>query len=102
MKKIILMCWLLLSCLFPAFAGADECLEGDCDNGTGTGFTNEGKIYRGEWRDGLPHGFGRLTLGKDKFIEGRWEKGELVEEKKNELRQYLFWTPAPFTRRLPP
>jgi len=83
MNKIISLgwpLWLLIQLSSPATA--DECLEGDCDNGRGTGFTEAGKIYRGEWQKGRPHGWGRLTLSKDKFIEGRWEKGELIEEKR--------------------
>jgi hypothetical protein len=81
MKKIIYLLVLAAITLLPAIANADECMAGNCDDGVGTGFTEEGKIYRGAWQDGLPHGFGKLTLSKDKFIEGYWEKGELVEEK---------------------
>ena len=80
MKKIIL--FLLLVSIFQ-YAGtviADECMEGNCEDGIGIGFTEDEKIYSGEWRDGLPHGIGRLTVSKDKEIEGRWEKGDLVEE----------------------
>lgn len=87
MKKIILLALLAIVLQLPATSGADECLEGDCDEGTGTGFTAEGKIYRGEWQHGLPHGYGRLTLARDKVVEGRWEKGRLVEEKVEERKE---------------
>ncbi len=56
-------------------------MEGDCNNGVGTGFTEEGKIYEGEWKNGYPHGDGKLQVTKGKVIEGKWEKGELVQEK---------------------
>ncbi|MBU0483765.1 MAG: hypothetical protein KKB30_04540 [Proteobacteria bacterium] len=82
MKKIIILFLLIIIGQFAATTKADECLDGDCDNGIGTGFTEEGKIYNGQWQDGLPHGFGKLTISKDKYIEGRWEKGILIEEKK--------------------
>lgn len=59
---------------------ADECMEGNCENGVGEGFTDEGNIYRGQWKDGLPHGAGKLTLSKGKYVEGIWEKGKLKED----------------------
>ena len=75
-----LICFLVV---FPIFIStlclADECMEGDCENGVGTGFTEEGKIYQGQWQDGLPHGTGKLTKSRGKYIEGVWDKGELKE-----------------------
>ena len=82
MKKIIFLFLLAFSLQFPAIVAADECMAGDCDDGIGTGFTEEGQVYSGEWQDGLPHGSGKLTVSKGKYIEGRWEKGKLLEEKK--------------------
>ncbi len=41
--------------------------------------TEEGKIYQGQWQDGLPHGKGKLTKSKGKYLEGVFEKGELKE-----------------------
>ena len=81
MKKIILVLLLVFNIQYAGTVIAEECMEGNCDDGIGTGFTEDEKIYSGEWRDGLPHGIGKLTVSKDKQIEGRWEKGELVEEK---------------------
>lgn len=83
MKRFVTVC-VIIGCL--AIAGpllADECLEGNCDNGVGTGFTEDNKIYVGEWKHGLPDGQGKLNISKDKVVEGRWEKGVLVEEKKS-------------------
>lgn len=82
MKKLLIVVLSAALIQLPALTGADECMEGNCDNGMGTGFTEEGKVYSGEWQGGLPHGFGRLTVSKDKFIEGQWENGKLVDEKR--------------------
>ena len=80
MKRIIFSLILAASfILLPTSSFADECMEGDCENGTGTGYTEEGKIYSGEWKDGLPHGMGKMTISKGKHIEGRWEKGQSIE-----------------------
>jgi hypothetical protein len=81
MKKIFVISLLALSLQYPTIAIAEECMEGDCENGVGTGFTEEGGIYSGEWKDGLPHGTGKRIISKGKHLEGRWEKGKLVEEK---------------------
>lgn len=81
MKKFFTLFLMTLSIQFSAVAFADECMEGDCENGTGIGYTEEGKIYSGEWKDGEPHGPGKLTISKGKHLEGTWKKGQLVEEK---------------------
>ncbi len=82
MKKLVILFLLALGIIFSTITFAEECMEGDCDDGTGTGFTEEGKLYSGEWKDGKPHGIGKLTISKGKHLEGRWEKGQLVEDKK--------------------
>lgn len=66
--------------LLPLSLRADECMEGNCQDGTGTGFTQEGKIYAGEWQNGLPHGTGKLFISKNKTLEGRWEQGQLIKK----------------------
>ena len=81
MSKRMVMVLLVFGLFFPAPLLADECMEGDCDNGFGSGFTDNSKIYEGEWKDGLPHGQGKLYVSKGKIIEGTWDKGELVQEK---------------------
>ena len=77
-KSLILVALLLLSS--PIVALGDECFEGDCDNGLGKGFTEEGRIYEGQWRDGEPHGRGKLFISRDKILEGEFENGEFVGE----------------------
>lgn len=80
MRKYFLLLLLVFWLLSPGRLLADECLEGDCDNGIGKGFTDDGAIYAGEWRDGMPNGHGTLFLARGKSIEGRWEKGALLPE----------------------
>lgn len=85
MKKIVGFLLMTVLLVFPFTLFADECLEGDCDNGVGSGFTDGNKIYEGEWKNGFPHGEGKLFVSKGKVIEGIWEKGELVKEKKKKV-----------------
>ena len=55
-------------------------MDGDCEDGVGTGCSDEGKIYQGQWQDGLPHGTGKLFLVKKKYTEGVWEQRTLKKE----------------------
>lgn len=84
MRKLLLILLLVFCFQYPMISKADECMEGDCENGIGTGFTEDEKVYSGEWQNGMPHGLGTLIVSKGKKVEGRWEKGVLVESKKNE------------------
>jgi len=81
MNKWIIVLLVTLNLIFTSTLFADECMEGNCDDGFGTGFTEDNKIYEGEWKDGLPHGQGTLSVSRGKVVEGIWEKGELVKEK---------------------
>ncbi|HHO46962.1 MAG TPA: hypothetical protein ENN06_00645 [Desulfobacteraceae bacterium] len=81
MKNTLLIAAVVLWLSGPGNLAADECLEGDCDNGFGSGFTEDNKIYEGEWKHGVPHGQGKLFWSKEKIIEGKWENGRLIEEK---------------------
>ncbi len=91
MRISIVVLLVTLSMVFPSTLLADECMEGDCESGFGTGFTEDNIIYEGEWQDGVPHGQGKLYVSKGKIIEGKWKKGELVkektEEKKNDTKE---------------
>lgn len=83
MNKLILVLTAASCIFFMSPLCADECMDGDCDNGIGTGFTEDNKVYEGEWKDGVPHGQGTLYVSKGKAIEGLWEKGVLVKEESN-------------------
>ncbi len=80
MNRWILILLAVLLLLGPSTMMADECMEGDCDNGFGTGFTENNKVYEGEWQDGMPHGQGKLYVSKGVVVVGEWEKGELVKQ----------------------
>lgn len=87
MKKNLLVLILVIGLLIPVVTVADECIEGDCDNGVGTGFTEDGKVYEGEWKDGYPHGKGTLNVSRKKVVRGEWSKGKLVKELKDDEKQ---------------
>jgi len=80
MRKWMIIVLVALSLVLPVTLRADECMEGDCDNGFGTGFTEDNLIYEGEWKGGVPDGKGILYLSKGKVVKGIWEKGKLVKE----------------------
>ncbi len=82
MNRFLTIIILLFCLVYPASLLADECMEGDCNNGIGKGFTEDYKIYSGEWKNGMPHGYGRLYISKGKVLEGRWQEGRLIEEVK--------------------
>ena len=73
--------------LFSLPVAADECLSGDCQDGTGSGFTDEGKLYSGEWKDGVPHGRGQLTLTDGSVLRGVFVEGELVKKEEEHERK---------------
>ena len=40
-----------------------------------------GNLYEGQWKEGKPHGHGKLTNAKNAVDEGNWRQGEFVDEK---------------------
>lgn len=36
-----------------------------------------GGIYTGEWKDGVPNGYGKFTYSEDVIYEGEWKDGKL-------------------------
>lgn len=68
---------LLLIFLFPSLSFS-ACIEGDCENGTGTYEYHIGKKYVGEWRDSKKHGYGTYT-----YPDGTQYIGEFQNNKKN-------------------
>lgn len=78
MKKLFMS--LAMFVLLAPNVMADECMEGDCEDGIGVGFTEEGKIYDGQWKEGIPHGKGKLQISKGKYLEGEFIKGTFKKE----------------------
>ncbi len=65
----------------PLFTSS-QCLNGDCDMGTGTAKNANGDLYYGSWRDGKPHGLGSVYFDLDNesyapgtFFTGRFAFG---------------------------
>ena len=56
----------------------------------------DGKIYTGEWKDGLNHGKGKLEFPIEQYTrEGEWKNGRMEGEqmvffKNGEIRQQLW------------
>ncbi len=87
MKRIF-----LLVLMFSMFAGAvyaDECTDGDCQNGQGEMTSPYGKKYIGEFKDGKYDGQGEMTYSHTVISEGtriiKYEKyvGQWKNGKKN-------------------
>ncbi len=56
-----------------------ECIEGNCVNGTGTMLFYSTQKYIGEFKDGKRHGQGTLTLPLGRVLKGKWRDDEIVE-----------------------
>ena len=78
MKKTIIVI-LMLMCFSPPESFGDECIEGDCVNGSGTMVFATGHKYTGEFKDGIRHGKGVLLMPGDRKIVGVWENNEISE-----------------------
>jgi len=69
MKKLLTI-FFLLQFIF----GYTQCIEGDCENGTGTFKWENGDIYEGEFKDGELNGQGKTTKDGN-IIEGKFSFG---------------------------
>ena len=69
----------MLFTLLPAFAGADQCIEGDCVNGKGTMAYSTGHRYTGEFKNGLRDGEGFMTLPGGRTLKGRFQYNAVFE-----------------------
>ena len=65
----------------PLFTSS-QCLNGDCEIGTGAAKNAHGDLYYGSWRDGKPHGLGSVYFDIDDtayapgtFFTGRFAYG---------------------------
>lgn len=52
----LVICFLFFSIFPKAFGQSSECIKSDCVNGEGTYVDEKGRIYEGQWKDGLLHG----------------------------------------------
>jgi len=77
--KIGLTLIFFIICFSPWTAYADECVEGDCVNGTGTMVFSTGHKFTGGFKDGMRHGEGVLLMPGRRKIVGVWQDNEIVE-----------------------
>ena len=50
-----------------------KCLDGDCENGTGTIQYSDGSKYSGEFQNAKKHGTGTLTYPDGQIKTGTWK-----------------------------
>ncbi|TAF33630.1 MAG: hypothetical protein EAZ57_05265 [Cytophagales bacterium] len=53
-----------------------NCVEGNCQSGSGVWLDMDGSRYEGGWLNGKRHGDGKITLANGKIYEGYWENGK--------------------------
>ena len=68
MKKLLTI-YFLLQFSF----GFTQCIEGDCENGTGTYKYEDGKTLKGNWNGGLLNGKGEITYKSGNIFTGEFE-----------------------------
>lgn len=89
--------------LFFFFSAYSQCIDGDCNNGSGlfilengdkyngnfkngkfngngTCYYTDGSKYTGEWEKNKPHGKGKKTLIDGREYNGWWKKGHFIKE----------------------
>jgi hypothetical protein len=71
-----IICLLLLFFIYKNVAAA-KCIDGDCINGTGTYVWGDGNKYSGTWKDGKPHGKGKLISPYGITYAGEWVDNKL-------------------------
>ncbi len=56
--------------------GIRDCNRMDCENGTGRYVYTNGFIYEGEFKDGVPFGWGNVDFGNGANYTGFWKSGK--------------------------
>ncbi|MBF0262675.1 MAG: hypothetical protein HQL97_12685 [Magnetococcales bacterium] len=54
------------------------CVEGNCQNGTGTFVHDDGARYIGQWRNGKKHGPGEFRFSTGGGYRGTWQNGHVT------------------------
>ena len=70
---------LFVGLLSASGALADECIEGDCVNGTGTMVYSTGHKFTGGFKEGMRHGKGVMLMPGKRKIVGVWQDNEITE-----------------------
>jgi hypothetical protein len=77
--KIGVILIFFIVCFSPLAAYSDECVQGDCVNGTGTMVFSTGHKFTGGFKEGLRHGEGVLLMPGKRKIVGVWQDNEIIE-----------------------
>ena len=64
----------LLAFLHLATAASAQCISGDCSNGIGM-YKDSNYVYEGQFKNGMPHGKGRLLKINGNMYVGGFEYG---------------------------
>ena len=70
---------IIVLCFSPLIAYGDECVEGDCVNGTGTMVYSTGHKFTGGFKDGMRHGEGVMLMPGKRKLVGVWQDNEITE-----------------------
>ena len=89
MKKILFFTFILFVCAIPLKSFGEEegcgeegeCIDGNCENGTGIYVFTDGSSYSGEWKDGYPEGSGILKFIDGSENTGEWSHGIYIGER---------------------
>ncbi len=74
----VLLCFFFVFITVSTPAQTSEqgvCIQGDCYNGTGVWLLADGKVFRGQFHQNRPHGYGTLYISEGNKLEGQWAKG---------------------------
>ena len=85
-------------------SGKTGCVQGNCDDGKGTYIYKEGSAkYVGDFKEGVPHGYGVCSYANGDRYRGEWRegafggKGTLFLHDGTAVRSG-WWSPAPLRR----
>ena len=85
MKKLLGILVMLLWCNLVL---ADECIQGNCNNGYGTFTWTDGAKYIGEFKIGLMHGRGTYIWADGTKYVGEFKDGKLIKSKEKLMKKY--------------
>jgi len=70
MKKLFLITTL---CLFSSVSWSQECVEGDCQDGSGVYEWADGSRYISQFKNGTPYGEAKIIMANGDEYIGRWK-----------------------------
>ncbi|MBI1287481.1 MAG: hypothetical protein GC178_07860 [Flavobacteriales bacterium] len=57
--------------------GKAQCIEGNCHEEVGTFLFENGDKFKGQWRKGLPSGYGVYEFANGDVYKGAWKDGKM-------------------------